>query len=500
MSQAGDLDGGSISPDIPTEFVADVGSAVPIANVIEILGDTVVAGTVPVYTSASGNTLITNVQLSQAIASSNITNVGLAAFNSADFSVDANAFVSFIGDTGVLTLTGNTGGAISPVAGNINIITSNSTTTFAGSGSTLLVNYNLVNLVFGSSLPSLAGGNNNVGVGSNVLNGITSGTDNTAMGASALQAVNIGTLNSAFGSAAGASITSGSNNNAFGRNSLLGCSTGSNNCAMGFGALGNCNSSSNTSIGHLSGVNITSGSLNSSYGANSLFAASSGSNNTSIGYSTLIGCNGSNNAVFGLNSGQSYTGTESSNLLLVSLGVLGESNTIRIGTQGSGSGQQNRCFSAGITAVTVSGSAPVGVDTNGQLSSLGFGTSGYVFTSNGAGNSPTFQPVSSTAMTWTEVSGAFASAINNGYIITNTASTTLPAAPTVGQTIQFIVDTTNILTITANTGQIFRLNTTVSATAGTAVNVARGCAITFTYAPTSASWIASSSEGNWTLT
>lgn len=500
MSQAGDLDNGSISPDIPTEFVADMGSAVPIANVIEILGDTVAAGTIPVYTSASGNTLIANVQISQSIASSNITNVGLSAFDSSDFSVDANGFVSFIGDTGILTLTGNTGGAISPVAGNINVITSNSTTSFAGSGNTLTVNYSLSNLVFGSSLPSLAGGNNNVGLGSNVLNNVTSGTDNTAVGASALQSVNIGTLNTAFGSASSASITSGSNNNSFGRNSLLGCSTGSNNCAMGFGALGNCNSSSNTAMGHLASVNLTSGGLNTSYGANSLFACSSGVNNTSIGYSSLVACNGSDNAVFGLNAGQSYTGTESSNLLLANSGTLGESNTIRIGTQGSGSGQQNRCFSAGITGVTVAGSAPVGVSSSGQFSSLGFGTSGQVLTSNGAATSPTFQPISSSSMTWTEVSGAFASAANNGYIVTNTASTTLPASPTVGQTIEFIVDTTNILTITANTGQIFRLNTTVSATAGTAVNVARGCSITFVYAPTSVSWIASASEGNWTLT
>ncbi len=40
--------------------------------------------------------------------------------------------------------------------------------------------------------------------------------------------------------------------------------------------------------------------------------------------------------------------------------------------------------------MTVSTSAPVGIDGSGQLSSLGFGTAGQVFTSNGA-SSPTWQ-------------------------------------------------------------------------------------------------------------
>jgi hypothetical protein len=677
MSQAGDLNDGSISPDIPTEFVADIGTAVPIANTIEILGDTVAAGTTPVYTSASGNTLITNVQISQAIAVSNATNIGLSAFNSGDFTVDANGFVSLIGGSaaidsihpdsgtdpvlptvaglvniigsgstttvgslntltiqltgltnhavlvgagtstitkvgptatigqvlqsagaaadpafstatypltttinqilyssaantitglatanrGVLTtgatgvpvvtalatdgqliigstagapaaasltsldssititpgsnsisltvaggtsvgktITGNTGGALSPTAGNWNIVTSNATTVFAGAVSTLTLDYNITNLILGSSLPSLTTGARNVGVGSNVLNALTSSTDNTAIGASALQAVTIGDLNTAIGSAAAASVNSGSANNAFGRNALLACTSGGNNCAMGFGALGNCNTSHNVAIGHTSSVNVTSGAFNTSVGSISLASATTGTQNTAIGYSALSLSNGSYNVALGLNAGSTFVSTESSNILIANNGTTSDNNTIRIGTQGSGSGQQNLCFVAGITGVTVSGSAPVGVNTNGQLSSLGFGTSGQVLTSNGAATSPTFQAIPSTAMTWTEVSGAFSSAVNNGYIITNTASTTLPASPTVGQTIKFIVDTTNVLTVTANTGQIFRLNTSVSATAGTAVNVARGASITFVYAPTSASWIASESVGSWTLT
>lgn len=97
MSQVSIIDIEGNHPQIPTQFDADFGSAVPIANVLEILGTTVPAGVLPVYTTGSGNTITTNVQISQAIAASNALNVGLAAFNSAQFTVDANGFVSLTG-------------------------------------------------------------------------------------------------------------------------------------------------------------------------------------------------------------------------------------------------------------------------------------------------------------------------------------------------------------------------------------------------------------------
>jgi len=76
------------------------------------------------------------VQKSQAIAATDATKIGLSAFDSASFAVDANGFVTASG-TGVLkTLTGDTGGAISPTAGNINTLGTGSIT-IAGSGSTL---------------------------------------------------------------------------------------------------------------------------------------------------------------------------------------------------------------------------------------------------------------------------------------------------------------------------------------------------------------------------
>ncbi len=117
MSQVSIIDIEGNHPQIPTEFIANIGSAVPIGNQLEILGSTVAAGVLPVYTTGSGNTITTNVQISQAIAASNPLNVGLAAFNSSQFSVDANGFVSLTGGGSAIDSVGVQTG-ITPIVPN----------------------------------------------------------------------------------------------------------------------------------------------------------------------------------------------------------------------------------------------------------------------------------------------------------------------------------------------------------------------------------------------
>lgn len=124
---------------VPTTFTADSGSATPAANNLNVLGASTAAGTSPVATSGAGSTLTVNVQKSQAIAATDATKVGLANFNSAQFSVDANGFVS-VSATGVATtITGDSGGALSPASNNWNILGGPGVTT-SGSGSTLTIN------------------------------------------------------------------------------------------------------------------------------------------------------------------------------------------------------------------------------------------------------------------------------------------------------------------------------------------------------------------------
>ena len=115
MSQAGELNPINSNPQIPTTFITDDGNAIPIANELEIFGAVVPNSGTPVETTGSGNTLTLNVQISDAIASSNINSVGLCAFDSGDFTVDADGFV---------TLNGGGGGAVMSVSGTANRITS----------------------------------------------------------------------------------------------------------------------------------------------------------------------------------------------------------------------------------------------------------------------------------------------------------------------------------------------------------------------------------------
>lgn len=103
-------------------------------------------------------------------------------------------------------------------------------------------------------------------------------------------------------------------------------------------------------------------------------------------------------------------------------------------------------------------------------------------------------------MAWTDENTSFSAASGNGYFIIGTATATMPASPSQGNTISFIVDATNTFTVLANTGQVIRLGNQVSASAGTAVNTARGDAITFVYRSSDTAWISQSSIGSWTLT
>lgn len=131
MSQAGILEQQAIGPDVPTTFVCNVGSAVPISNTLEILG----AG--GASTSGSGNTIT----------------------------------ITTAGDN--LTLTGDLGGNLFPTAGNWNIIGGDNLTT-SGAVSTLtisltgLTQYSVLLAASSSSLQA-----SNLGTDGQVLIGAT---------------------------------------------------------------------------------------------------------------------------------------------------------------------------------------------------------------------------------------------------------------------------------------------------------------------------------------
>jgi hypothetical protein len=120
---------------IATSYDTDAGTAIPALNVLNIIGGTGIS------TSGAGNTI------------------------TIDNTAPAPAF----------TLTGNSGGALSPTLDNWNILTANSTVTFAGVISTLTLDFAKDNLLLGSSGSAITTGYNNVCLGNEAGQDLTTG-------------------------------------------------------------------------------------------------------------------------------------------------------------------------------------------------------------------------------------------------------------------------------------------------------------------------------------
>jgi hypothetical protein len=118
---------GPIPPTIATQYVTDDGIAVPAANILNVLGTSIAADSTPVITTGSGNTVTVEVQTTQAISATDATKIGLAAFNSSEFTVDANGFVSLSGSGGFIW--NDVSGAFSPLKENGYFITAAATGT-----------------------------------------------------------------------------------------------------------------------------------------------------------------------------------------------------------------------------------------------------------------------------------------------------------------------------------------------------------------------------------
>jgi trimeric autotransporter adhesin len=140
MSQSGRLrvTQGVLPPMVPIQFTTDSGIAIPALGNLNVFGDVVAAGTTPIETTGVGNTLTINVQTSQALAAADATKIGFSNFSSTDFAVTATGFVTLNTTGAGKTITGDSGGALSPTANNWNILGSGSITT-SGAVSTLTV-------------------------------------------------------------------------------------------------------------------------------------------------------------------------------------------------------------------------------------------------------------------------------------------------------------------------------------------------------------------------
>ena len=174
--------------------------------------------------------------------------------------------------------------------------------------------------------------------------------DNTVLGDDALISLTTGFSNTALGFDALFSNTIGRENTATGAQALQDNTEGYDNTAIGFGALSsNTTGVDNTATGVLALNGNTTGFSNTSSGFGALFNNTTGSSNIAVGFQ----------AGFNLTTG-------SNNIDIGNAGVAGESNSTRIGTNGT----QTRTFIAGISGVTVSGGVGVIVGNNGKLGTV----------------------------------------------------------------------------------------------------------------------------------
>lgn len=260
-------------------------------------------------------------------------------------------------------------------------------------------------------------------------------------------------------------------------------SGGSNTSLGGLTLMSLTNGNSNTAIGYNSAPLITSGSFNSSLGGASLSNVNTGIRNTAIGVGSLtLITSGSYNIAIGDSSAAGLSGTASNNIIIGNHAALpAQNNIIVIGEQGTGNYQQNQCYIAGITGVSVAGSIVL-CSTSGQL-----GTSNAIIS------------------TWTDVTGATQTlVVGNGYATDRGGGVTytLPATAAFGDEIK-IVGKLGLTTIAQNANQAIRFGSSITTTgvggSATGTNVGDCVSLRCITGGTSTIWIAESFVGNFTI-
>jgi hypothetical protein len=455
---------------------------------IQTLGNTVANAThaKPLYTTnSSGNIERFDIQVSAAIASTNVNSAGLAAFSNAQFAVDANGFVTLIGGTTApilgITPDAHTAPGTTPVVpnGSGNIILEGGATFATGTQAHPIRTNSLAANTIDLQI-QLAGANaasstaNNFGVAQFDSNsfGVSSGfvTLNNAGTTGAVTKL-IGDDSQAIVPSSGA-IT------------LTGVTVANATHAKPVYFVKNA-----TSIEELD-VQIATTSTSGAKSINNAGLASFDSNfftvDSATGWISL-----QNSAVLNidLDAGTSPI-APSANVLIftgaqVATGVVG-TNVIR--TDGSAANEMviqiQRSTTSAVSNVALNGvshfdSSKFSVDANGFVTFTG----------------------SVSNMPWTDEGGNFAAASNNGYFCTAALTATLPPTPAQGDIIRVVVDTGSTVTIQANTGQKIRVGNTISISAGTAINSKQGDAIDLVYRSASAVWYAFESPvGSWGIT
>lgn len=355
------------------------------------------------------------------------------------------------GAGGLETLTGNSGGPVSPdVNDNINVVGDGIGITIVG---TPINNTLTVSLIGGGvaaqSFPTDSGTATPNAAG--VLNIITNRAINhsgasflfSAPGPSNTVQLNVtdAISNTFIGLNSGSLITSGTGRNtALGAISLANVTTGFANTSIGYDSLNlNTTGDNNTAIGHAAMPVSTTSSTNTAIGANSMQSLT-----TSVGANTAVGVQslrqlltGVNNCSFGVNAGTSWTGAESNNIVIGynNIGAAGENNMIRIGTPGAagtngntfiGHVAGNATYTIGVAVNnTAVGYAALAGLTTAQ-SCVGVGR--YAGLSNTTGSGNTFLGFTSGGLVTTGINNTMVGSFSGNLLTTGRSNTFIGAS------------------------------------------------------------------------
>lgn len=511
IDSAGQLGtGGGI---VATQYNEDSGSAVPSGGILQIKGGTSTSGVATnINTRGSGNLVEVNLNNSIFQPNTNASQTeGMYGLGGATFLHNFGTENTFCGaNAGNLTLPGTNNGNTGIGYEALNSLSGGSAdlNTAVGSYALSSVTTGSINCAIGGdSGMSLTVGTKNCLLGASTLKNATDATDNIAIGNAAMLTVS---ALCQYNIAMGTNSMSSFNNTSTG-NIMLGFGSAANvdfagnyNVGIGYGVAATIVGDDNIAIGRLAMVSSAVGAtttnniaigyqtmgylgtgLNADYsigiGYRSLYVAATADYNTAVGYQTLLACTtGDYNLALGYNAGSTGPTTQSSNIYLMHVGAA-EANTIRIGTEGTGSGQQNTCYIAGITNTTLA--SPTGyvqVDANGQL---GEGAAAGIFK-------------------WNSVAGTSQSAaVGNGYICLNAGLTTvtLPGTFAVGDVIAVVGTGAAFFNITATAGDTIKYVTSTTSSGGSLTATEQYDSIEVIGVVANTTWVVRSATGNYSV-
>jgi len=235
------------------------------------------------------------------------------------------------------------------------------------------------------------------------------------------------------------------------------------NVGLGAGVFNSItDGSGNTALGFDSLTSVTTGQNNVGISPNALNSLTTGSSNVAISASMNSLVSGNDNIAIGGTSGSAYTTNESSNILINNVGVIGESNKLRIGTSGSGTNQVNATYIAGIDGVNVGSVARVVTEASDQLGTAVITAGGGITVTPGA-NTITISATGTTSFNYTNVNTTpYVVLITDDYLSVDSSggpiSVLLPNAAALGQV--FIIKdrtgsaATNNITVTTVGGLV----------------------------------------------